>query len=185
MKTESEAIPRVDIVPYDPRWPALYGAEYQLLTSCLPNLLEPIEHIGSTAVPLLSAKPIIDIMAATANLNDFGHAVSPLTAAGYVLIETGMRNRLFFRRRAEPSGQLYHLHVVERETWAHRKERIMRDYLIDHPTAAVAYGLLKQDLAKQYTKDSLAYTKAKTEFIQTLLDQAYDRLGRPRINAWE
>jgi GrpB-like predicted nucleotidyltransferase (UPF0157 family) len=69
--------------------------------------------------------------------------------------------------------------------WPERNERLLRDYLRAHPPAAQAYGELKQQLALTYAHDSLAYTKAKTAFIQSIMDQARDQLGLPRVDVWE
>lgn len=184
MKVSSEALTRVEIVPYDQNWSFLFHTEQLLVRSLLSSLVCEIEHIGSTAVPNLSAKPIIDIMASSHSLPEFPAAGQRLASVGYSLIETGMRNRHLFRRSAEPSGQMYHLHIVGTETWSGRKERIMRDYLLNHPDDAAAYGLLKEKLATVFFQDSLGYTQAKTEFIQDLMNKACDEIGMARMNVW-
>jgi GrpB-like predicted nucleotidyltransferase (UPF0157 family) len=114
-----------------------------------------------------------------------GHVLARLLGGrGYRLIETGMKNRLFLRRRSDLDGQVFHLHIVEQTTWADRKERLMRDYLIHHPAATKVYGDLKVRLAAQYAEDSLAYTKAKTAFIQHIVDEARAEHGLSRIDVW-
>jgi GrpB-like predicted nucleotidyltransferase (UPF0157 family) len=184
MKANDEALPRIEVVPYDRNWPVMYQAEQRSLRACLSSLISCIEHIGSTAVPNLQAKPIIDMMASSERPQEAQLFALKLASIGYVLVETGMRNRLLFRRIAEPSGQMYHLHIVGVETWAGRKERIIRDYLISHPVAAASYGLLKIGLAASHCEDSLAYTKAKTGFIQNVMDKACNELGLARIDVW-
>jgi GrpB-like predicted nucleotidyltransferase (UPF0157 family) len=161
MQSANEAFLRIEVVPYNPNWPVVYQAEHRLLRACLSPLLIDIEHIGSTSVPGLSAKPIIDIMASCDDLGEILLNREKLESMGYVLVETGMRSRFLFRRVAEPDGQKFNLHIVGVDTWKMRKERIMKDYLVRHPQDAVAYGGLKQKLAISYAKDSLAYTKAK------------------------
>jgi GrpB-like predicted nucleotidyltransferase (UPF0157 family) len=108
-----------------------------------------------------------------------------LEGLGYRLIDAGMRNRLFLRRRDEGTGQAFHLHIVELATWDERKERLMRDYLLEHPEAVKAYGDLKDRLAATYANDSLAYTEAKTAFIQDIVDKARDARGLPRVDVRE
>ena len=98
--SKTEALPRVEVVPYDPRWPHAYAAECAELISIGGSAIVELEHIGSTSVPGLAAKPIIDMMAAVTDL-EIGHLLAArLEGRGYRLIETGMRNRLFLRLRS-------------------------------------------------------------------------------------
>jgi len=185
MTTAEEAIGHVAIVAYDPTWPALFAAEQELLnTSVIPRFIA-LEHIGSTAVPGQRAKPIIDIMAAIDSLNQSDTVVEKLQGLRYRLIKTGMPGRLFLRKPASSVRPGFHLHIVERETWDDRNERLMRDYLIQHSETVLAYGKLKDKLAAEFTGDSLAYTRAKTAFIQELIDRARDQRGLARVNVWE
>jgi GrpB-like predicted nucleotidyltransferase (UPF0157 family) len=78
----------------------------------------------------------------------------------------------------------FQLHIVERGTWDERHERLMRDYLLAQPHAAAAYSDLKIRLAREYAMDSLGYTKAKTAFIQDLVDKARAQLDLPSVNVW-
>jgi GrpB-like predicted nucleotidyltransferase (UPF0157 family) len=171
----------VEVVPYDPTWPELYEAERAVLLAATSQLIA-LEHVGSTAVPGQAAKPVIDMMAAVESLQAV--RLEPFTSLAYHLIETGMRDRFFLRKRID-NGLLFHLHIVERDTWNERNERLMRDYLLEHPEAVVAYGDLKRQLAQQYPEDSVAYTEAKTAFIQGVIDKARDERGLPRVNVWE
>jgi GrpB-like predicted nucleotidyltransferase (UPF0157 family) len=171
----------VEVVAYDPSWPDIYAAEREVILAATSQFIV-LEHVGSTAVPGQVAKPVIDMMAAVKQLSEV--RIGLLTALGYHLIEAGMRERLFFRKYAS-SGQVFHLHIVEHHTWAERNERLMRDYLLARPEAVQAYGELKSQLALQYPEDSVAYTEAKTEFIQGLIDKARTALGLPLVNVWE
>jgi len=181
--TSKQAADTVEVVEYDSVWPERYAAERdRILTVCGPRFVA-FEHIGSTAVPGLRAKPIIDMMAAVRSLREASSLVETLDALGYHVLETGMRNRLFLRRRTQQHG--FHLHIVEHATWDERKERLMRDFLRVHREAAEAYGALKDKLAAMYTHDSLGYTKAKTEFIQGIIDEVRDARGLPRVDVWE
>lgn len=174
----------VEVTPYDPRWPALYAAERDRLFATLGTCFLAFEHIGSTAVPGQRAKPIIDMMAAVGQLSDLGEELAVLQAMGYHALATGMRERLFLRRR-DPAGQVFHLHVVEHHTWEGRKERWMRDFLWTHPGAVAAYGELKANLAALHVHDVAGYTRSKTAFLQDLMDRMRDERGLPRVDVWE
>ena len=173
----------VKVVDYDPRWRELFSAERDTLLASVHSFIE-LEHIGSTAVPGQRAKPIIDIMTAVHSLDELEAFLPQLQAHGYHLIDADMPRRHFLRRQ-DPSGQIYHLHIVEHTAWDDRKERLMRDYLLKYPEAVQAYGDLKSELAKTYAEDSVAYTEAKTDFIQNLMDKARAELGLPPIDVWE
>ncbi|HEY0802697.1 MAG TPA: GrpB family protein, partial [Steroidobacteraceae bacterium] len=123
---ETEALKYVRVVSYDPAWPRQYAEERARLIGLGDARLMELEHIGSTAVPGLCAKPIIDMMAAVIALNQGMAFALRLNSLGYELIETGMNARFFLRRRSEADGQVFHLHIVERGTWDLRKERLMR-----------------------------------------------------------
>jgi GrpB-like predicted nucleotidyltransferase (UPF0157 family) len=184
-QTPKQTAETIQIVAYDPTWPQRYLAERALVLQAIDPPFLAIEHVGSTAVVGLCAKPIIDMMAAVANLPDGVALIAPLARLGYQLIETGMPDRLFLRKREPAQDCSFHLHIVEQRTWQERNERLLRDYLQAHPQAAQAYGELKQQLALAHAHDSLAYTKAKTAFIQSLVDRARDERGLPRVNIWE
>lgn len=171
----------ITILPYQHVWPVLYVHEAATLTALVPAFCR-IEHIGSTAVPGLAAKPVIDIMAAVNDLDEGQEALPDLARRGYLLVDLGMRHRLFLQRARDPA---VNLHIVALPTWATRKERLMRDALIADPQAMADYAALKRDLATLHPDDMVAYTAAKTAFVQDLMDRVNDRLGLPRIDVWE
>jgi GrpB-like predicted nucleotidyltransferase (UPF0157 family) len=172
----------IEVHDYDPGWPAAARTAMDELTAALGERILRIEHIGSTAVPGLAAKPVIDLMAATAELGSVAAAEPVLTALGYRLIETGMRDRLFYRREGEPVA--YHFHVVTESSWDDRLERLLRDHLRSHPGDRAEYARLKRALAGAGHGGD-AYTRAKTPLIQRMVDDARDRRGLPRVPVWE
>ena len=180
----SEFSDEVVVVDYDPNWPAVFRDERDLILSTCGAAVLEIEHIGSTAIPNQKAKPIIDMMVAIETLDSTRPLLELLNNLEYQIVETGMRARIFLRKPVAAIVQYFHLHIVEMSSWYNRKERIMRDYLCAHPNDVEEYGKLKEALATQYTDDSLEYTKAKTEFIQNLMNKACDDLGQPRIDVW-
>jgi len=172
----------IEVRPYDPAWPQAAAAAQTELLGRLPGLFTAIEHIGSTAVPGLAAKPIIDLMAAAADLDRIvAHDVA-LAELGYDRHDTGMPDRLFYRR--DHRGLRYHLHVVPADSWATRNERLLRDYLRGHPGDVRRYAELKRQLAARHT-DGDDYTRGKTELIQELTDRARADRGLPSVPVWE
>ncbi len=172
----------IQVVPYDPAWPAQYEAERERLHHAVGAAFVEVEHVGSTAVPGLQAKPIIDIMAAVPDIEETGDLVARLTELSFALIDAGMPQRLFLRRPGSPT---VHLHVVGHDSWPTRKERLMRDHLRAHPEDARRYGALKDGLALGYRHDGLGYTRAKTALIQEIMDRAWAERGLPSVNVWE
>jgi GrpB-like predicted nucleotidyltransferase (UPF0157 family) len=174
-------MPMIEILPWQPDWPRAYASEAAELRALVPAFHE-IEHIGSTAVPGLAAKPVIDMMAAVIALDAAQRALPALAARGYALIDAGMRNRFFVQRPGDPA---FNLHIVTIDSWPTRKERLMRDALIADPQAMAEYATLKRDLAAAHGDDIVAYTRAKTAFVQRIMDGVHDRLGLPRKDVWE
>lgn len=181
---EKEALGSLSVDPYNPAWVQWFQEEGSALAALLPQAFLAFEHIGSTAIPGLEAKPIVDMMAAVASIDHCEPIVAQLVEYGYCPIDAGMPRRLFFRRRSL-DGRIFHLHVVEMSSWETRKERLMRDYLRVHPELARAYGLLKKTLAQECAHDSLLYTRRKTPFIQQLMDQYFAERGLPSSDVWE
>jgi GrpB-like predicted nucleotidyltransferase (UPF0157 family) len=166
----------VELVPSSPDWPQRFEEEATRLRAIIPaDLLIDLEHIGSTAVPGLVAKPIIDIQAMVTDLEAAkARLVEPLEAAGYAFwAENPDTDRLFFVKGLPPSAprRTHHLHIMEAGREA-LKHIVFRDYLIDHPDEAARYAALKQDLAKQHRTDREAYTAAKGAYIEGVLDRA-------------
>ncbi len=164
----------VVIVDYDPRWPALYEKEKDQIEAAIGPAILAIEHIGSTAVPDLAAKPIIDIMIGIRTLDEAEWLYAPLAAIGYEYapeFEELIPERRFFRK-GPPEFRSHHLHVVEMgdEFWV--RHLLFRDYLRRHAEVARAYEGLKRRLAVDYAGDRQGYTEAKTDFIRSIESRA-------------
>ena len=173
----------IEVSDYDPAWPVTAAAAIAELRRALPGLFTELEHIGSTSVPGLAAKPVIDLMAATPALAAVTDREPALLALGYRRRDTGMPGRLFYPRDQD-GRRAFHLHVVPADTWAARNELLLRDHLRRHRAAARRYDDLKRQLAGT-TGDSAAYTRAKTELIQELTDRARAARGLPSGPVWE
>ena len=168
------AVTPVAIAEYDPRWPEVYQEEKARIQGVIGHRVAALEHIGSTAVPGLAAKPIIDIMAGVRQLADAEECIGPLQGIGYQYVHhsvVGFPERRYFHREAA-DGQGYHLHMVERggEFW--ERHLLFRDYLRAHPRVAAEYEELKREMAGRFGGDRDGYTEAKTSFIRSVEEKA-------------
>jgi GrpB-like predicted nucleotidyltransferase (UPF0157 family) len=137
-----------------------------------PALVLGIEHFGSTAVPGLAAKPIIDILIAVVSLTRAkATMVEPITGLGYVYwVENPKTDRMFFVKGMPPYGErrTHHVHITEPDGEMWRRRLAFRDYLRARPDEARRYEALKRDLAVRYPTDREGYTDAKTEFVEAV-----------------
>ena len=159
----------VEIAAYDPSWPEIFAGEAQAIRQALGDALAGIEHVGSTSIPGLAAKPIIDILV----------GVTPPAAASIPAFESlgyecqgecGIPGRLFFRKGLVEFKRTHHLHLVEagHEQW--QSMLLFRDYLRSHPGDVRRYEDLKRVLAEKFKDNRRAYTKGKADYIQAILD---------------
>ena len=165
---------KIILSEYDPQWPTLFEQEKAVLLSIIGLLNPTIEHIGSTSVPGLIAKPIIDIIA---GLPDFGHAdklVPKIQELGYTYLsryEDEMPYRRFFKK-LEGNVATHHIHMVEINSDFWIRHLLFRDYLRGNPTIALEYADLKRNLAQKEWEDSNDYADAKGYFIRGIEQQA-------------
>ena len=172
---EKVAKRKVEIVNYDPQWPMLYKKEKTLIQKAIGHTIVGIEHIGSTAVPGLGAKPIIDILMAVNHLSDAEQCIEPLQSIGYEYVpeyEASIPERRYFHKGHPPKEQHYHLHMVELTSDFWKKHLLFRDHLRTHPKIAQKYHELKKRLALKYSSDREGYTEAKTSFIKSIVTKA-------------
>jgi GrpB-like predicted nucleotidyltransferase (UPF0157 family) len=168
------------VVDYDARWPALYEQEKAQILKIIGSRIVAIEHVGSTAVPGLGAKPIVDIMAGVCILPDAEGCIEPLKNIGYKYVaeyEASIPERRFFHRGpSDIPNQHFHLHMVERSSNFWKRHILFRDYLRTHPEVAQQYCRLKKELAAKHGADRDAYTEAKTSFIESVVSHACGRV---------
>ena len=160
----------VRLAPHAEVWHRLFAREEARLRAALGGRVAAVEHVGSTAICGISAKPVIDIAAAVREIADAAACVAPLEALGYEdRGEHGIPGRRYFTR-GEP--RTHHLHVVELggEFW--RAHLLFRDHLRRHPRLAKEYEGLKKWLAAEYPEDRGAYTEGKAAFIRGVLEAA-------------
>ena len=165
--------PPFEIVPYDPAWAAAFEAEAARLRVALGAVAVRIDHHGSTSVPGLAAKPIIDIQISVATLRPMATYADPLVSLGYVhLPDPDDAVCPFFHRPAE-WPHTHHVHVVEAGGVEERRTLAFRDYLRAHPNVAAEYERLKHAIAARLSPRDAeareAYARAKSEFIQRVV----------------
>lgn len=159
----------VRLAPHDPRWAEGYRREAERLRQALGAHALELAHIGSTAVPGLPAKPLLDIMVAITSLDERDKVIPLLERSGYELRpHDTLLERLFFIAGA-PEVRRVNLSLVERDSTFWRDHLAFRDILRAHPDVAAAYARLKAGLAERYPDDRLAYTAAKGEFVANVL----------------
>lgn len=167
--SERPAAPLV-VVDYDPAWPQDYEHWQQRVAAALGRTALRIEHVGSTSVPGLAAKPIVDIQVSVADLGDEPRYVPLLQSAGLVLRSRDDWHR-YFRAPADRPRDV-HVHVCAAGSQWEHDHLLFRDYLRSHPAACLHYAEAKRASARRWGDDGWAYTEAKTGVILDILEQA-------------
>ncbi len=157
----------VTIVPYNPAWPLRYEEERDKITAALGDSIVEIHHVGSTAVPGLAAKPIIDIMIAVRQLGDAIECIGPLSDRGYAFNDHPQNVDRRFFRKGQP--RTHHVHFVAAGSTELRVHLAFRDALRTHPEWRDQYAALKYALADRYRNDRVQYTESKTDFVSRVL----------------
>jgi len=162
----------VVIEEYNEDWALEYQQEERKIKEILTNKLIAIEHIGSTSVPGLGAKPIIDFMVGVSDLNEVEQFIEPLAKLGYEHVyHKEFPNRRFFRKGQRRAGT-HHLHIYNYGSKEWKNNILFRDYLKTHPDVLKQYNQLKKELAEKYRNDRVAYTNAKHPFIIDVIQKA-------------
>ena len=171
----------VVLAEYDPAWPAAFAALAARAAAALPQeapIPARIEHVGSTAIPGMPAKPVIDLDVVV-GAADLPRAIARLAALGYVHEgDGGLPGREAFRW--PPGEARHHLYVCTPDTPAYRDHVLFRDYLRARPEVAAAYAALKRALAARHAADRAAYQAGKAAFITATTRRAADSPSEPR-----
>lgn len=169
----------IEIVPYDNGWPARFLAEAACIRASMGRLALRIEHVGSTAVPGLAAKPVIDIQVSVASLETPGTYTEILAHLGYSHIPLGPFDTVypFFQKPATHPGT-HHIHLCVQGSEQESRHLAFRDYLRSHPAIAAEYGQIKRSLAAAHDGATLEscerYSLAKTPFVSAVLAHAME-----------
>lgn len=168
----TQAAQPVEVAEYDPAWPQRFVEERERIAAALGDTDAVIEHIGSTAVPGLPAKPVIDILVGVNDIERAGQAVAALIGLGYNYapeVETDLPDQRYFYKG---SPHTHHVHMVERDSRMFEEHLLFRDYLRAHPEAAEEYARLKRGLAARFRDDRVSYTRGKKTFFDTVVAAA-------------
>ncbi len=172
------------VVPYDPEWPRLFRRQAADLRAALGEVARRIDHIGSTAVPGLAAKPIVDVQIAVASFEPLDAFRRPLERLGYVFqADNPERTKRYFREA--PGARRTHIHVRRWGSWGEQFALLFRDYVRAHPDVAARYAELKFALMRQYGRDAARrhdYVGSKEPFIWATLRAAN---GWAQATGWE
>jgi GrpB-like predicted nucleotidyltransferase (UPF0157 family) len=176
-------IQTIEIVPYDPEWPSAFATERDRIAAALGTLALRIDHNGSTSVPGLAAKPIIDIQVSVRELQPIETYAMPLTQLGYFHVPHEDDSFCPFFHKPKEWPHTHHVHVVQSGGDEEQRTLAFRDYLREHHEVALEYENLKRGLASHHSARDFpsreAYAEAKTEFIKSITERALSQ-GSPR-----
>lgn len=167
----------IQIVEPNPEWQGLAESEIGILKTLFREAawLVEIQHVGSTAVPGLAAKPILDLFMGVRSLAEARASIQPLEKLGYQFWKDNPnKEKMFFVKGMPPfgEGRTHHIHIVKFESDYWRARLLFRDYLRDHPDEVARYTHLKYKLMDKHKDDREAYTEAKTDYIASVLKKA-------------
>jgi len=158
----------VEVVPYDPQWPARFATEAAAVQAALGDTVIRVEHVGSTSVPGLAAKPILDMMPLVHDVRDVSKCITAMAAIGYIPRgEFGLPGRRYFVK-GPAHARLVHCHIYAADHPEVERHLAFRDYLRTHPDALAAYAALKLALAQQHPTDIVAYMDGKDGLIKQI-----------------
>lgn len=164
----------VRVVEHDPRWVEMFEQEAERLRAVFGDLLLAIHHIGSTSVPGLAAKPIIDMLPVVRDIAAVDALNDQMAALGYEAMgELGLPGRRYFRKGGDDRTHQLHAYQLDSRQSIDR-HLAFRDYLRAHPAVAQAYGELKTGLAAQFPEDIYGYMDGKDQFVKQVERQALE-----------
>jgi len=158
---------KVQLAPYDPEWATYFNTEADQIKTLLGKKLLGIEHIGSTSIPGMDAKPILDLMVAVNSIDDYAEYIEQLQKLGYSFRQDNRNEQehiLFVKGPEEKRTHYLKLTTPDSNFW--REHVLFRDYLIHHPNRAEEYRLLKHDLLNKFANERSKYTEDKADFIK-------------------
>jgi GrpB-like predicted nucleotidyltransferase (UPF0157 family) len=165
---------KVEVVPYRSDWPQQFAAEAKELKAVFGAQMLSIHHFGSTSIPGISAKPIIDILVIVRDIDSVDTLSSKLEALGYYAVgEYGISGRRFFYKGSSDL-RTHHLHVYETGNPHILRHLVFRDYMRCHPISARDYARLKEELAREFPEDMDQYIAGKNAFVKEHEKRALD-----------
>ncbi len=160
---------KVEVVSHNPRWRNAFEAEAKHIGDALGENVLAIHHIGSTAIPNIYAKPVIDLLIEVRDITKVDERSSAMESLGYeVMGEFGIPGRRYFRKDNQEGIRTYQIHSFENGSAQVKRHLAFRDYMIAHPEAARKYSELKIKLAKEHSQNMDGYIDGKSGFIEEI-----------------
>jgi GrpB-like predicted nucleotidyltransferase (UPF0157 family) len=172
--------PAVRVVDYDPAWPGLAEAELRRIGRALGEMAVRLEHVGSTAVPGLAAKPIIDLQVCVDSIQPRKRYVGSLEKLGYLFVPAPESPDFHFFAKPAARPRTHHVHVCAAGSEHESRHIAVRDFLRAHPDEAARYAALKREVAARNPRDRLAYIDGKNEYVTALEARALGSARRSR-----
>jgi GrpB-like predicted nucleotidyltransferase (UPF0157 family) len=160
---------KVVVLPHDPKWRVTFEAEAKQIAAALGENVEAIHHIGSTAIPNIYAKPVIDLLIQVRDITEVDKQSSGMKSLGYeVMGEFGIPGRRYFRKDDQKGTRTHQIHIYESGSAQLERHLAFRDYMISHPEEAQRYSELKRQLAAKYPQNIDGYMDGKDDFIKEI-----------------
>jgi len=160
---------KVEVVPHNHVWRNAFELEAKHVAAALGENVVAIHHIGSTAIPEIYAKPIIDLLVEVRDIREVDPRSSAMKSLGYeVMGEYGIHGRRYFRKDNREGIRTHHIHAFETGSAEVLRHLAFRDYMISHPSDAQRYSELKRNLAKAHPENMDAYIDGKDDFIKEM-----------------
>ncbi len=167
MKTVGLKRLTVKLFPHNRKWRGVFGVEARKIRKLIPH----VEHIGSTAINGIKAKPIIDMLAGIPSMKESKDYIKPLAKLGFELRPFGIASKHLLFVKGKEKNRTHYLHLVKHDGQIWKSDLFFRDYLNRHRGAAKTYEKLKIELAGRFAQERPKYTKAKWQFIKNILDK--------------
>ena len=172
---------KIEVVPHNPDWSEEFRVESRRIASALGDTVAAVRHIGSTAIPAIHAKPVIDMLVEVRDLAAVDNQSPAMETLGYqVMGEFGIPGRRYFRKDDQNGVRTHQVHIFQHGSEQVTRHLAFRDYLIAHPEDALEYSDLKRDLAAAHPHDSNAYMDGKDAFIKDIDGRAAEWLSGGR-----
>ena len=160
---------KVEVVPHDPRWRDAFEAEAKHVAAALGENVVAVHHIGSTAIPNIFAKPVVDLLVEVRDIAEVDGRRSAMESLGYeVMGEYGIPGRRYFRKDDREGIRTHHVHTFEAGSAEVERHLAFRDYMTAHPVEAQAYSELKRKLAEEHPQNIDGYMDGKDGFVKEM-----------------
>ncbi|HEY0174161.1 MAG TPA: GrpB family protein [Pyrinomonadaceae bacterium] len=160
---------KVEVVPHDPRWRDAFEAEARHVAAALGENVVAVHHVGSTAIPDIYAKPVVDLLIEVRDIAEVDGRSPAMESLGYeVMGEYGIPGRRYFRKDDREGVRTHHIHAFEAGSAEAVRHLAFRDYMIAHPAEAQRYSELKRRLAEEHPQSMDGYMDGKDDFIKEM-----------------